>query len=210
MGPRLSRRGNDRILLRLARSRCRASMGPRLSRRGNVDGRTYAVATKTASMGPRLSRRGNTLNVDTESKVRSASMGPRLSQRGNIRLIHTTSARVLASMGPRLSRRGNLASSGYQRRDIPGLQWGHVFLDVETRPRPTPGSTRATRFNGATSFSTWKLGLDYRGVVIAIATKLQWGHVFLDVETSGDLEMAFDQSMTGLQWGHVFLDVETL
>ncbi len=60
------------------------------------------------------------------------------------------------------------------------LQWGHVFLDVET------SRIRCATFP---------------------ASKLQWGHVFLDVETLGLL--ASGARIVELQWGHVFLDVET-
>ena len=65
------------------------------------------VQSAAASMGPRLFRRGN-----EEEAMKS-------SERGN----H-------ASMGPRLFRRGNPMPPGAAVSE-PGLQWGHVFSDVE-------------------------------------------------------------------------------
>jgi len=59
-------------------------------------------------------------------------------------------------MGPRLFRRGNM-------------------------PGTAPAVRLLTRFNGATSFQTWKLE-DFR-VMLQEDDVLQWGHVFSDVET---------------------------
>ena len=63
-----------------------------------------------------------------------ASMGPRLFRRGNVFSAFGPVIASPASMGPRLFRRGNGRLRLYQR-------------------------PRARRFNGATSFQTWKSGL---------------------------------------------------
>ncbi len=60
------------------------------------------------------------------------------------------------------------------------LQWGHVVVDVEGRPRVQADRSERDRFNGATSSSTWKASVAHgwgEGV-----GKLQWGHVVVDVE----------------------------
>ena len=36
------------------------------------------------------------------------------------------------------------------------LQWGHVFSDVEIHRVPVDQEQVTSRFNGATSFQTWK------------------------------------------------------
>ena len=60
-------------------------------------------------------------------------------------------------------------------------------------------------FNGATSFQTWKPWL--ARLLSGVFTLLQWGHVFSDVETNDfDYQIISDNR---LQWGHVFSDVET-
>ncbi len=82
-------------------------------------------------------------------------------------------------MGPRLFRRGNelpiaaMVHSG-------GLQWGHVFSDVETILLLAQ-LLSVNCFNGATSFQTWKRNwMEHLGFR---PEALQWGHVFSDVET---------------------------
>ena len=88
--------------------------------------------------------------------------------------------------------------------EIKGLQWGHVFSDVEIL-RGWQGKVTVYRgFNGATSFQTWKL-VGVLGIFLA-STMLQWGHVFSDVEISYSATKTIDTKM--LQWGHVFSDVE--
>jgi len=139
-------------------------------------------------------------------------------------------------------------------RRQPSLQWGHVFSDVETtimsrhcerRSLASMGPRLFRRgnadhivqvfcqplgFNGATSFQTWK-----REILPASDSaedKLQWGHVFSDVETAllpaaaispiaasmgprlfrrGNARSFKKDSCSfgELQWGHVFSDVET-
>jgi len=85
------------------------------------------------------------------------------------------------------------------------LQWGHVFSDVET-PRRRWWCRWWTRFNGATSFQTWRRGVEHAPGV-ECARELQWGHVFSDVETTVLRTRRWRQEW--LQWGHVFSDVET-
>jgi len=87
-----------------------------------------------------------------------ASMGPRLFRRGNIWQNSRNSLRnICASMGPRLFRRGNARHSTSTQRGLPDC------------------------FNGATSFQTWKQKVAAK--LEERAEKLQWGHVFSDVET---------------------------
>ena len=113
-------------------------------------------------------------------RVHDASMGPRLFRRGNLVLGNQNHRHKDASMGPRLFRRGNIKDcSVYWRRLT--LQWGHVFSDVEIKrgahhSRRPPSASMGPRlfrrgnqyllrfaivllkyrFNGATSFQTWK------------------------------------------------------
>jgi len=59
-------------------------------------------------------------------------MGPRLCRRGNRFLaVITNAGSGTASMGPRLCRRGNRDVEDQPRDWTRGLQWGHVFVDVE-------------------------------------------------------------------------------
>ena len=83
-----------------------------------------------------------------------------------------------ASMGPRLFRRGNVYPR-YGRMRGNGLQWGHVFSDVE---------------------------IHIVDILTPPSVGLQWGHVFSDVEIVIPSERNLLASM--LQWGHVFSDVE--
>ena len=89
-------------------------------------------------MGPRLFRRGNHLRSTRAIDVTTASMGPRLFRRGNLGAEFDRGTCDLASMGPRLFRRGN------ERRGSP-LFFSH------------------SRFNGSTSFQTWKSRVESRG-----------------------------------------------
>ncbi len=204
MGPRLFRRGNTgrracpagaRYRLQWghvfsdvethgrvapARGACTASMGPRLFRRGNAAGRllngihntrfngaTSFQTWKPTGRYPRIARQAWSFNGATSFQTWKltpqvqvtdgqglASMGPRLFRRGNAPHMASAGRSLVASMGPRLFRRGNCCWTA-----------------------PTLGGRR---FNGATSFQTWKLLLD--GADVRRAT-LQWGHVFSDVET---------------------------
>ena len=108
-------------------------------------------------------------------------MGPRLFRRGNISIGAMFSApQQRASMGPRLFRRGNVKP----------------FV---------PTFYKIISFNGATSFQTWKLEGD---ILFSIGmVKLQWGHVFSDVEIADGAEVG-RLRLVLLQWGHVFSDVE--
>jgi len=65
-----------------------------------------------------------------------------------------------ASMGPRPFRRGNSLGPLHLPDKLGSLQWGHVLSDVETTVWPSTWKMGG-RFNGATSFQTWKR----RGVV---------------------------------------------
>ena len=100
------------------------------------------------------------------------------------------------------------------------LQWGHVFSDVETAsavaaitasssasmgPRlfrrgnslsMNISKRRHFRFNGATSFQTWKL--DIEGIGRSGHRKLQWGHVFSDVETYSTLIIALASPLASM------------
>jgi len=61
------------------------------------------------------------------------------------------------------------------------------------------------RFNGATSFQTWKSRTNVP--TFRAFFQLQWGHVFSDVEISLEaIRAGFKKAW--LQWGHVFSDVE--
>ena len=48
----------------------------------------------------------------------------------------------------------------------------------------------------------------YQGAICGTGQQSQWGHVFLDVETSY-LGLRYGCETQESQWGHVFLDVET-
>jgi len=62
------------------------------------------------------------------------------------------------------------------------------------------------RFNGATSFQTWKFLDGF--LPVDQDTQLQWGHVFSDVEMEKHAKQVREKAV--LQWGHVFSDVEIL
>ena len=83
-------------------------------------------------------------------------------------------------MEPRPSERGNISSSSSEVLMSGRLQWSHVLPNVETRTEPGCGLLRR-RFNGATSFRTWKRE-GRQGVTMAGAS-LQWSHVLPNVET---------------------------
>ncbi len=160
-----------------------ASMGPRLGGRGNRRSQLERVAT------PARLQWGHVL-VDVETtgaRARRhgrgpASMGPRLGGRGN------AGARALdvrastgASMGPRLGGRGNAS--------------------VERRR-----ASSQSRFNGATSWWTWKRSASACSVSSA-------GHASMGPRLGGrgngvDAASSADPRST-LQWGHVLVDVET-
>ena len=90
-----------------------------------------------------------------------------------------------------------------RRATPPSLQWGHVFSDVEIAA-PPPIWPQSRRFNGATSFQTWKCpGRARRRPPEDV---LQWGHVFSDVEIKPAARRLL--VFLRLQWGHVFSDVE--
>ncbi len=107
-------------------------------------------------------------------------------------------------MGPRLFRRGNPVGKGTMKT-IKLLQWGHVFSDVEIGNIADGADPQDRRFNGATSFQTWKFLPDKP--CRDRNQQLQWGHVFSDVEMP---RAAFAplKPFFLLQWGHVFSDVE--
>ena len=132
-------------------------------------------------------------------------------------------------MGPRLFRRGNRHPHASRTASIVGLQWGHVFSDVEIEPGGAKSFVFSFFFNGATSFQTWKS--PSRVNFLRSGLPLQWGHVFSDVEMprSGSPRLGMYCIFNGatsfqtwkfdsrhrrrhedvhLQWGHVFSDVE--
>ena len=83
-----------------------------------------------------------------------------------------------ASMGPRLFRRGNTTKI-------------NKILNM------TAG------FNGATSFQTWKHNEAVK--TVKFSARLQWGHVFSDVETG--LSGVNVLATFWLQWAHVFFRI---
>ncbi len=183
----------------------RASMGPRLFRRGNLGRNTISCMQTVASMGPRLFRRGNNVMDWVKDTANEASMGPRLFRRGNdmqelkLTKIHN------ASMGPRLFRRGNCRGNNRKKKPRRCFN-GATSFQTWKCPASASRSTPSPCFNGATSFQTWKSsfviskasilttasmgprlfrrGNDGTEQVLTIALKLQWGHVFSDVEKS--------------------------
>jgi len=110
----------------------------------------------------------------------------------------------MASMGPRLFRRGNSTIPAADALPFPSFNGATSFqtwkhLTVELL------IFVSLRFNGATSFQTWKQWKTRSAVLKNVL--LQWGHVFSDVETP--LANVIGKSLVALQWGHVFSDVET-
>src|SRR5882762_5240130 len=59
-------------------------------------------------------------------------------------------------MEPRPSERGNGVILADTLTTYTGLQWSHVLPNVETATAYSALPTRPDRFNGATSFRTWK------------------------------------------------------
>ena len=155
MGPRLFRRGN-RKAFELFLVAVLLQWGHVFSDVEMPNRPTIVEKTSKASMGPRLFRRGNLLDVPPKGLNLFASMGPRLFRRGNwisARLCRWRQTgfngatsfqtwkcrgrrpgcriRPRASMGPRLFRRGNSPYRLSWGLSLEGLQWGHVFSDVE-------------------------------------------------------------------------------
>ncbi len=85
---------------------------------------------RRASMGPRLFRRGNSVSLPLSSNSAALQWGHVFSDVETVYFVGHGSCSTL-------------------------LQWGHVFSDVETVPRPQADHGEG-RFNGATSFQTWK------------------------------------------------------
>ncbi len=86
----------------------------------------------------------------------AASMGPRLFRRGNHTYPANIDSFICASMGPRLFRRGNIAVS---------VSLWLAAHDASMGPR---------LFRRGNALNVW--------TIPAQITKLQWGHVFSDVE----------------------------
>ncbi len=86
-------------------------------------------------------------------------------------------------MGPRLSRRGNRKG---------GLK-----------------SRKPKSFNGATSFSTWKRDVSQPGLYYLVG-EASMGPRLSRRGNKVREEVNADTGDRALQWGHVFLDVETL
>ncbi len=145
---------------------------------------------------------GNSLSCETTLSPSALQWGHVFSdvetRRGNLQ----RDAKVSFN-GPRLFRRGNNTMSPATTR-IPGFNgatsfqtWKHrekigTLLDNIRFNGATsfqtwkPGkitwcSKSCGRFNGATSFQTWKHQAS--SFVVPCSSRLQWGHVFSDVET---------------------------
>jgi len=181
MGPRLFRRGNcmaSAVLVTLSP----ASMGPRLFRRGNTV-RTIGRLVRVVAL-----QWGHVFSdVEIGQCCVPGAGFDRLQwghvfsdvEIGNVCLMApaTTGFNGATSFQ---TWKSNLASN-VMFPESDGLQWGHVFSDVEIRSGPPrSGSPRmlqwghvfsdveiiwhshksypASRFNGATSFQTWKSG----------------------------------------------------
>ena len=179
MEPRPFRRGNARSVRR-SDALVVASMEPRPFRRGNAHDGQAATHGNVASMEPRPFRRGNLQlrpltsqtmqslqwshvlsNVETASSPRcytghTTGFNGATSFRTWKRACRIARCRERgASMEPRPFERGN-GSQARQPRWMTALQWSHVLSNVETYV--TSGTcSDDVRFNGATSFRTWKL-----------------------------------------------------
>jgi len=85
-----------------------------------------------------------------------------------------------ASMGPRLFRRGNIRSGDINVAPLNRFNGATSFQTW----KPCHGHQNQYKeccFNGATSFQTWKRPLALKA--LERLAELQWGHVFSDVET---------------------------
>ena len=108
-------------------------------------------------------------------------------------------------MGPRPFSRGNHPYPSHTYGQDTRLQWGHDLSVVETR-LDKPRWTRRTRFNGATTFQSWKP--DRMASCSSARDWLQWGHDLSVVETAAT-EYARAPEWLLLQWGHDLSVVET-
>ena len=87
-----------------------------------------------------------------------------------------------ASMGPRLFRRGNQMRGSGPDGCGPRFNGATSFQTWKWSWGPPPNPSSASGFNGATSFQTWKSQCGPASIMALAA--LQWGHVFSDVEMS--------------------------
>ena len=107
-------------------------------------------------------------------------MGPRFCKRGNPEAVGAQPAADHASMGPRFCKRGNDLDRCSPREHPNKASMGPRFCKRGNRAMVAPAFT---------------------------ATRLQWGHAFVSVETATD-GPATAITMP-LQWGHAFVSVET-
>ena len=88
---------------------------------------------------------------------------------------------------------------------VPGLQWGHVFSDVEI-PMDVNASDKVSCFNGATSFQTWKFAQH-----VNAGAQVRSFNGATSFQTWKLAQETTKQTATAeLQWGHVFSDVEMI
>jgi len=129
-------------------------------------------------------------------------------------------------MGPRLFRRGDKVPSSSITTQT-RLQWGHVFSDVEMmsskrslryriasmgprlfrRGDEIVGIRPGEKLHASMGPRLFRRGdLKMRIGILEARRKLQWGHVFSDVEITASRSLGPIRNV--LQWGHVFSDVE--
>ncbi len=105
-----------------------------------------------ASMGPRLFRRGN-IQKEVKSICRkAASMGPRLFRRGNISRFPPAQDRPPSFNGASSFQTWKCLTKNKEGGEIMGLQWGHVFSDVEMKEAVTRSTARRSASMGPRLF----------------------------------------------------------
>ena len=154
-------------------------MGPRLFRRGNP----RKNSPKTSSLWLQWGHVFSDVEILSAGAmlpfIHRASMGPRLFRRGNYSSLPHPDSQRCASMGPRLFRRGNNKMATVVSVWIGASMGPRLFRRGNGTPCRSCSRTHA---------------------------KLQWGHVFSDVEmialsaASGDAEAGFNGATSFQTW----------
>ena len=156
-------------------------MEPRFFKRGNTNVTPVSLLTRPASMEPRFFKRGNEDAEEFYSDMYYASMEPRFFKRGNQRRnyvqiwactcfngttffqtwkcghVRTRIGRALPRFnGTTFFQTWKCAEVLSLLRAKEGLQWNHVFSNVEIRRSNVDSDFRVAGFNGTTFFQTWK------------------------------------------------------
>ena len=202
-------------------------MGPRLFRRGNSELDPGIHCHYVASMGPRLFRRGNGISDNIIIFIAMLQWGHVFSDVETRNLLTEMNGNAALQWGHVFSDVETLVFA-FIYSNTYALQWGHVFSDVETVEEGGRDARYNGRFNGATSFQTWKPFLRHdsffpvwgfngatsfqtwkRRNVVKPGRRSQASMGPRLFRRGNDAWKKCRKAYAPLQWGHVFSDVET-